>query len=720
MDAFGVSRGRGKPARLLFVVLLCVKLVMISGLARSVESERGIHRDPLKATTQSGDSLSLYGGSHALLIGVSRYEAWPTLPSIPGELDALASVLNEQGFSVETLQDPDTQALWGGVQSFIRRHGYEPDNRLLIFFAGHGHSQGDKGFLLPANVPLPESREFRANALPMTQVMAWARDMEAKHALFLFDSCFSGTVFKSRNLPSAARRYIRAATSRPVRQFLTAGSADEEVPAKSTFTPALVDAIRGDGDLNGDGYVTGSELGVHLTQLLPQHVEQTPQYGTIRDYGLSRGDFVFFPGDVNVESEAETASEPEPSVAPEADSDALATVDDSTLEVLFWRSAERNDTAESYQAYLGRFPDGLFALLAKDRLKQFDLAADSQGTNDNDNMTGVADVSPASEEAQRTALQELERSLGLSRADRRGVQVALNEAGIDVGIADGLWGPKTREGLRVWQRSKNLKSSGFLDEESYRLIVTELSVVPVSAALSHQFSFLPEMIRIPAGRFHMGSVDGDDDERPLHQVKIGSFELGKYEVSFDQYDAFAKATGRQLPDDEGWGRGNRPVINVGWSDAKAYASWLSQETGETYRLPSESEWEYAARAGSRTDWSFGHNPDKLAQFANSNSDDGYRNTSPVGSFHPNEFGLYDMHGNVWEWTEDCWHGDYKGAPDDGSSWMSGKSCWNRVLRGGSWNGSPEQLRSANRVAGSASSHTNQNYVGFRIARTINP
>jgi formylglycine-generating enzyme required for sulfatase activity/serine/threonine protein kinase len=208
----------------------------------------------------------------------------------------------------------------------------------------------------------------------------------------------------------------------------------------------------------------------------------------------------------------------------------------------------------------------------------------------------------------------------------------------------------------------------------------------------------PELVVIPAGSFRMGDLSGggDADEKPVHSVTVKSFALGKTEVTFAEYDVFARATNRSLPGDSGWGRGSRPVINVNWEDATAYVAWLSKKTGKSYRLPSESEWEYAARAGSTTKYSFGNSERDLCRYANhayTSTDYDHRNqacsdgvgkqTAPVGSYEANDFGLLDMHGNVYEWTQDCWNGSYAGAPSDGSAWTRG-DCDRRVLRGGSW------------------------------------
>jgi formylglycine-generating enzyme required for sulfatase activity len=231
----------------------------------------------------------------------------------------------------------------------------------------------------------------------------------------------------------------------------------------------------------------------------------------------------------------------------------------------------------------------------------------------------------------------------------------------------------------------------------------------------------PEMVAIPAGSFLMGSPSSEqgreNDESPQHRVTISQpFALGKYEVTFDEYDVFARATGKSLPDDKGWGRGRRPVINVSWEDAQAYAKWLSQQTGERYRLPSEAEWEYAARAGTPSaywwDNSIGSN---RANCYGCGSRWDSRQTAPAGSFSANGFGLFDVHGNVWEWTEDCWNGSYSGAPADGSAWTRG-DCGRRVLRGGSWFDVPRSLRAALRFGYTPS--VRDNVFGFRLARTL--
>jgi formylglycine-generating enzyme required for sulfatase activity len=231
----------------------------------------------------------------------------------------------------------------------------------------------------------------------------------------------------------------------------------------------------------------------------------------------------------------------------------------------------------------------------------------------------------------------------------------------------------------------------------------------------------PLMVVLPSGQFNMGSPDSesdrDPDEGPQRVVEITrQIAVSRFEITFEEWDTCVAVGECINPGDQHWGRGKRPVINVGWNDAKRYVAWLSSETGKLYRLLSEAEWEYAARAGSSLAYSWGEKiGDTRANCFGCGSQWDYRQTAPVGSFVANAFGLYDMHGNVWEWVEDCYHETYKGAPADDSPWITGE-CRNRVLRGGSWNDDPKYLRAANRHQGAADARTNA--LGFRVARTL--
>jgi len=241
----------------------------------------------------------------------------------------------------------------------------------------------------------------------------------------------------------------------------------------------------------------------------------------------------------------------------------------------------------------------------------------------------------------------------------------------------------------------------------------------------------PEMIVAPAGSFIMGAPHdeegSDDSERPQRVVTFARpFAVGRFAVTFDEWDACAADGGcrRHRPSDNGWGRGRQPVINIWWDDAKSYVRWLSDRTGRTYRLLSEAEREYVTRAGTATPFWWGRSLSTAR--ANYDGDFAYpfeggekglyrRRPMPVESFEPNPWGLYQVHGNVYEWVEDCWHPDYEGAPADGSAWTK-PDCDRHVLRGGAWNFASWHLRAASRGAVAAS--VSLLPVGFRVARSI--
>lgn len=286
-----------------------------------------------------------------------------------------------------------------------------------------------------------------------------------------------------------------------------------------------------------------------------------------------------------------------------------------------------------------------------------------------------------------------------------------------------------REALNLWNQAEVMVRDSFNEhiagmtewhEQATKHAEQQQEVMrkTVEALLAEHF------VVIPAGEFLMGSSDGGVDEAPQHKVKLPAFEIGKTEVTFQLYDLCVESTRCYAkPNDHGFGRGKRPVINVSHRDiTQQFLPWLNDVTGKRYRLPSEAEWEYAARAGSGAEYTWGDNLTcAMARFDGGsasmcNARDGKnRGTAPVASYKPNAFGLYDMHGNVWEWVEDCWNPNYEGAPGDGSVWRNG-NCEVRVLRGGSWDYTKNGLRSANRYY--FSQKVRKPGYGFRLALDI--
>ncbi|MCH9651372.1 MAG: SEL1-like repeat protein [Deltaproteobacteria bacterium] len=299
---------RDKIIRLPGVFLVSLGILLL-GAALGAE-EKPIEKTSL--STRDSQLIGKYSESHALVIEVTEYtDGWQELVGISEQMDQLERVLIWHGFQVERVSNPTGEELARAFEKFIAAHGFETDNRLLFFFSGHGHSRQAldgrlKSYLVPSDAPLPEREpeEFRRKALSLTRLPGWAHEIEAKHALFVFDSHISGRIFE-KWLESKTPPRISTKVDLPVRYFITAGSVGDRVPAKSFFTPAFVRALEGEGDLNQDGRMTGRELGVHLTRKMESlHARQTLQHGPVAEPALGDGDFVFTTPSIHRELEA--------------------------------------------------------------------------------------------------------------------------------------------------------------------------------------------------------------------------------------------------------------------------------------------------------------------------------------------------------------------------------------------------------------------------------
>ena len=312
-----------------------------------------------------------------------------------------------------------------------------------------------------------------------------------------------------------------------------------------------------------------------------------------------------------------------------------------------WELAVEIGNDDAYTRYIDQYPEGIFVKIAKDSLARISAPAVTENTP---TLTSQQmQDKEASEQliAQQARIQELERE----KSDHATQQAA-----------------------------------------------TRISAIPV-----------PETVYVAGGTFRMGSA-AYNSEKPVHSVTLRSYSIGKYEVTFAEYEAFCEATGRSKPGDEGWGRGHRPVINVNWSDAVAYCQWLSRQMGKTYRLPTEAEWEYAARGGNRSSgytYSGGNNLGSVAWHSGNSGG----KTQPVGGKSANELGIHDMSGNVYEWCRDWYERDYYvNSPESNPQGPSSGS--DRILRGGYWDSSAVICRVTHRNGDEPSERYSD--IGFRV------
>src|SRR5205085_10547251 len=379
-------------AHLLFVILALISALLLSSLPTVTAQQddgRGL-RAEIDIKTEDGRVVKLYDKSYALLIGESEYtNGWPKLPGVPADIEAVRVALVKQGFQVIVLPNRTGAQLDEAFRNFISQYGMNVENRLLFYFAGHGHtikqSYGEEmGYIVPVDAPNPnrDLSGFMDKAMDMQQMELYARRIQAKHALFLFDSCFSGSLFAlSRAVPDN----IGYKTSRPVRQFITSGSADETVPDRSIFREQFIAAIEGEADANHDGYVTGSELGDFLQDRVVNYTRnaQHPQYGKIRNPNLDKGDFVFM-----------LPKAPTPPAIATSNPTLLSptlpapTVDPAAFELSYWNSIQNSTDAEDFKDYLAKYPNGQFASIARRRMAALTSATKPAPTSTPGNTVG--------------------------------------------------------------------------------------------------------------------------------------------------------------------------------------------------------------------------------------------------------------------------------------------------------------------------------------------
>jgi caspase domain-containing protein len=333
-----------------------------------VQSQRGLG---VRINSKNGQEIDLYNESHALVIGVRKYtNGWRELPGVEKDVEAVSAVLRNQGFQVKVALNPTSAQLNEALNTFVSDQGLQERNRLLFYFAGHGHTEEladgrELGYIVPADAPLPGQNPqlFNRRAISMDDIEAKALRIRSKHALFIFDSCFSGSIFEVRG-----ERYvppeIESKTAAPVRMFITAGTKNQTVPDDSVFRLYFVRAFEErEGDLNRDGFITGEELGMYLAGRVTSDSRdtQTPRYGKIKNARLNLGDMVFaLPG----------RTSPPPQVAPAQLTAPAPRVDPAALELALWQSADRSNDIADYEEYLRQYPQGQFAGIARNRVSK--------------------------------------------------------------------------------------------------------------------------------------------------------------------------------------------------------------------------------------------------------------------------------------------------------------------------------------------------------------
>lgn len=637
----------------------------------------------------------------ALVMGNGAYEHAPPLANPRNDAQDMAGLLGRLGFAVTEGLDLTDAAMEDRIRTFARQA--KTAKVALLFYAGHGMQVKGVNYLLPVDARLEDEADLLFEAVALDVVLS---SMGTGTNLVFLDACrdnpFARGWAGAGRSAAVGRGLTRVAQASASGMFIAFATEPDRIAAdgegrNSPFTAALKRHIE----------TPGLEVNTLLTEVRKTVLASTGNVQRPWSNSSLSAAFYFVP-----------PSSPVSEAAPRPSADAP----DPAAET--WLQVRATADVQLLQRYLQTYPNSRYRMAAEARLEEL------RG------QPFTVAVEPAGARIRLT---------NHAVPYRAGMRLPAGEYRVEV----------SGDGYQT--RTVTVAHGG--SPTTHRVVLRKAGQVGerFRDALSSGGEG-PLMVVVPAGIFTMGSPSSEtgreEDEGPVHRVRIGGpFAVGVYEVTVSEYGRFVDATGHttggscwtleegsvEARTGRGWldpgfpQGGSHPVACASWGDARSYAAWLSRETGGGYRLPSESEWEYVARAGTTTSRYWGGTASGQCRHANgadlaakrvyegwsraASCDDGHVHTAPVGMFGPNRWGLHDVLGNVWEWTADCWNGGYTGAPADGGAWETG-DCRLRVVRGGSWGSLPWDLRSANRSNNTTSERVNR--LGFRVARTLAP
>ncbi|MEQ9328723.1 MAG: SUMF1/EgtB/PvdO family nonheme iron enzyme [Rhodospirillales bacterium] len=638
----------------------------------------------------------------ALVIGNDSYATLPALRNAGKDARDVAAKLEGLGFEVILRLNAGERAMGRALTEFESR--LSGGDAGLVYYAGHGVQVDGRNWLIPSDARVEDETDLPYEAIDASDFLSGMERAGAPVNIVILDAC------RDNPLPKRKRSGARGLA-------VEAGPSVQGIVMLYSAGPG---EAAEDGPPGGNGLFTGELLkvidrpGLTLEQVFKQTVRevnratrgrQTPWLNT-----SLAGDFYFAPAAPS----APAASAPAPTAGLDK-------------EVVFWQSIQSSRDASLYEAYLAQFPDGTFAPLARAKIASLKgeavasltppTAAAEPATPQSPSPSYIVTDSRETKWVSARGTVNVRSGPGtdvpvvgrLGSGDE--VEVTGQVDGADwvrVALADGgtgfVYAPLLGDAKPEPDRVRSLSAGAVFRDCENALVATSGASVPGGVFCG------PELVVIPPGSFMMGSTEYAS-EQPVHKVDIGyRFAVGRYEVTQSEWRSVM-----------GWDPSrfkgaDRPVENVTWADAQAFIGKLNARTGRKYRLLTESEWEYVARAGTTTKYPWGNDIGR----GNANCDVcgsrwDNRATAPVGSFAANGFGLHDLHGNVYEWVEDCYKDSYSGAPTNGRANTTG-DCRMRVVRGGSWNIYPVYLRSAFRFR--LDSVIRSGNYGFRIARTL--
>jgi formylglycine-generating enzyme required for sulfatase activity len=601
----------------------------------------------------------------ALVIGNAAYADRP-LRNPVNDAQLMQATLRELGFQVQVATDVDRRGLLAALRDFeARARGAEV---ALFYFAGHGAQVGGANYLIPVNAPIRSETDVPDEALDAASVLRRIEEGRARVGLVILDAC------RDNPYPGSARSSARGLA----RMSVPTGT----IVAYATAPGSTAD----DGGSGPNGLYTGALArylatpGLDIKEVFDRTAQEVERLSNGRqrpreEIGL-RGRFV-----INDLRPALATQTPAPAAISGASSFSLADLE---------REAQvRRQWAEWQQRMQADF----------DRAAAFQESPDLRVQAWQRFLGAWKDDNPTTGDDERLREQAQQRMAAAQREVQQ--RFVLDK-------------PPVEDRLPVLVGSNGRHDTQPARPDSAGVLTLTVTAGPGGAVSPGQnfkdCAECPEMAVIPAGRFLMGSPPTElgsfNDEGPQRWVDVPRFAMGRFEVTQGQWHAVMGSNPSRFKDCGV----DCPVERVSWNDAQEFVRRLSQRTGQTYRLPSEAEWEYSARAGTTTAYFWGD------RFESHRANSGGSRAVAVGRYPANAFGLHDMNGNVWEWVEDVWHASYVGAPSDGSAWMADGDQSKRVLRGGSWGVTPQVLRSAQRARNSPASR--YEYIGFRVARTF--
>ncbi|MEK6299545.1 MAG: SUMF1/EgtB/PvdO family nonheme iron enzyme [Acidobacteriota bacterium] len=694
-----------------FLTLVTVAAVVALPSDLRVEAQR--QQDNRALRMQEIKELPAKSKRFALVVGVDEYqdEQISRLSGATNDAKALAAALvryagfpSDQVILLASDQPRQRQPNRGNILQYLSNlRGIVPEDGLLVvFFAGHGVERGGRGFLCPSDARIGGSVALlEATGVPVDTVREWIRETGVRQVLIILDACRNDPSGRggeeNRLTDSFAQQFNFDVRNKEVSAFATLYATDVghvayEYKEKNQgyFTWLLVEGMKGEA-ANEKGEVTLGGLVKYVQEQVPKRVRlDMGQERVQRPYATIGG----YKADELVIS----ITVRERPVTPR-----VSAFDPAAVELEFWNSTKNSPDVDDFKEYLAKYPNGTFAGLARNKIRTLEAAAKSSAVQPKN------EAKPTATEAKPVS------SGGPSAAGAGPGGLPLRSFEFDVVTVNSSGS--------ITNRRKG--QSRYCDEQ----------VNGIDLAL----------VEIPGGTFLMGNTESEADrvkkelerygfkpkdalkysrwEVPQHTVSVPTFYMAKYEVTQAQWRAVTHLprVNRDLVSDPSKFKGdNLPVEQVSWEDATEFCARLSRASGRIYRLPTEAEWEYACRGGMTTTFYFGDTA--TPELVNYNGGFPYgsaakgtnrQTTTPAGGVgYPNAFGLYDMHGNVWEWCMDYWHESYSGAPTDGRSWESGGDASLRVLRGGSWYCIAGGCRSSLRLR--PASGLRDDYVGFRV------